>query len=31
MVQQANLNFKQKSGLLKTATDSLRAKFALIK
>jgi hypothetical protein len=30
-IKQANLNFKQKSGLLKTATDSLRAKFALIK
>ena len=30
-IKQANLNFKQKSGLLKTAIDALRAKLALIK
>ena len=30
-IKQANINFKQKSGLLKTATDALRTKLALIK
>jgi hypothetical protein len=29
-IKQANLNLKQKSGVLKTATDALRAKFSIL-